>query len=460
MATAQFRLDTFEGPLDLLLALVAKHKMNIYDIEISLLLAQYLEYMEQLEYVDHEYEAEFLEMAARLVYIKTCSLLPHDEEGEELKKELEGRLIEYSLIKMAAAQLKATYAGSDVFVRSPMKLPVNKTYTREHEPDELLEAYLGISKKVRESEPVRAKLFEPIVSHRIVSVTSKIIYVLKKLYRTGECDMSGIYDGAENKSEKVATFLALLELTKSGRIRINDDNTKIYFNKESARRKKNEREDPDTVVRRLSEQAIEEVESVNDRFDTDSTEADAPDAAEQAPEQDPRIQSEFDVPVTSDAAPEEDIIPETAKAFENKTDKEQTAPGKREEKAMPARITPFVINIPAAVSQPEDEEPESTEAPKLPESSAVTEEEPVKAAPETAVEPAAEIEAVPEPVAEAVTGIEPEPEPAASIESEPEPVTAVDREQAYVPNFWSRLRYRWGYSPVGSQVRCGYWKFG
>ena len=82
----------------------------------------------------------------------------------------------------------------------------------------------------------------------------------------------------------------------------------------------------------------------------------------------------------------------------------------------------------------------------------------MKAAPETAVEPAAEIEAVPEPVAEAVTGIEPEPERAADIE--PEPLTAVDREQAYVPNFWSRLRYRWGYSPVGSQVRCGYWKFG
>ena len=71
MATAQFRLDTFEGPLDLLLALVAKHKMNIYDIEISLLLAQYLEYMEQLEYVDHEYEAEFLEISRPAVCFLT-----------------------------------------------------------------------------------------------------------------------------------------------------------------------------------------------------------------------------------------------------------------------------------------------------------------------------------------------------------------------------------------------------
>ena len=152
MTTAQFRLDTFEGPLDLLLTLIAKHKMNIYDIEISLLLAQYLEYMEQLEYVDHEYEAEFLEMAARLVYIKTCQLLPHDEEAEVLKKELEGRLIEYSLIKMAAEQLKTGYVGGNIFVRAPMALPVNKTYTREHEPEVLLQAYLGISKKVKETE--------------------------------------------------------------------------------------------------------------------------------------------------------------------------------------------------------------------------------------------------------------------------------------------------------------------
>ncbi len=417
MATAQFRLDTFEGPLDLLLALVAKHKMNIYDIEISLLLAQYLEYIEQLEYVDHEYEAEFLEMAARLVYIKTCSLLPHDEEGEELKKELEGRLIEYSLIKMAAAQLKASYAGADVFVRAPMKLPVNKTYTREHEPDELLEAYLGISKKVRENEPVRAKLFEPIVSHRIVSVTSKIIYVLKKLYRTGECDMSGIYDGAENKSERVATFLALLELTKSGRIKINDDNTKIYFNKESARRKKTEREDPDTVVRRLSEQAIEEVGSVNDRFDADEA------VQEQEPEQDARVLSEFDTPVSADDAGDDDVS-ELEEDHPEERDEKPSAPvpvlKKREEKAMPARMTPYVINIPAAVSGQENEEPEK--APRTEGSAASAK--------------------------------------AVSDNAAAQPVDDSISEQAYVPNFWSRRRYHWGYSPVGSQVRCGYWRFG
>jgi hypothetical protein len=73
----------FEGPLDLLLHLIQKHKLDIMDIEISLLLEQYLEYIEQLDYDDYEYAGEFLEMAARLIYIKTVSLLPKPEEAQE-----------------------------------------------------------------------------------------------------------------------------------------------------------------------------------------------------------------------------------------------------------------------------------------------------------------------------------------------------------------------------------------
>ena len=138
MSTAQFKLDMFEGPLDLLLHLISKHKLNIYDIEIAVLLEQYLEYMAGLEEEDYEDAADFLEMAARLIYIKTVSLLPKDNEGEALKKELEGSLIEYSLCKMAAARLQEQYAGGEIFVRNPIKLPVDKTCTGEREPEELL----------------------------------------------------------------------------------------------------------------------------------------------------------------------------------------------------------------------------------------------------------------------------------------------------------------------------------
>lgn len=179
MSAAQFKLDMFEGPLDLLLHLISKHKLNIYDIEISLLLEQYMDYINDLDHEDYEDAADFLEMAARLIYIKTCSLLPHDEESKELKKELEGRIIEYSLCKQAAQTLREVYVGDLVFIRTAIKLPVNKTYTREHDPQCLYDAYMGISKKARESVPLKAKMFEPIVSHKIVSVTSKIIHAYK-----------------------------------------------------------------------------------------------------------------------------------------------------------------------------------------------------------------------------------------------------------------------------------------
>lgn len=237
MTSVSFKLDAFEGPLDLLLHLITKHKLNIYDIEITELLDQYMNYINNLENEDYEDAADFLEMAARLIYIKTCSLLPQDEEAEDLKKELEGRIIEYSLCKMAAQKLKNRYIGGEVFVREPAKVPVNKTYTREHDPSVLYDAYMGLSEKARKSKPLKADMFEPIVSHKIVSVTSKIIHILKRLYMSGEFDMAHLYDGMKSKSERVATFLAVLELTKSGRIFLNDDNSKIFFNKNSRKKK-------------------------------------------------------------------------------------------------------------------------------------------------------------------------------------------------------------------------------
>ena len=221
MDNLTYKIEVFEGPMDLLLHLISKHKLNINDIPIVELVNQYLDYVRKMEEADFDVAGDFLEMAARLIYIKTCSLLPHDEESKELKKELEGRIIEYSLCKQAAQTLREVYVGDLVFIRTAIKLPVNKTYTREHDPQCLYDAYMGISKKARESVPLKAKMFEPIVSHKIVSVTSKIIHVLKRLYKHGECDMADLYDGMTEKSEKVATFLAILELTKSGRIFLN-----------------------------------------------------------------------------------------------------------------------------------------------------------------------------------------------------------------------------------------------
>lgn len=231
MEKISFKLQTFEGPLDLLLHLIGKHKLNIEDIEISLLLEQYLDYINDLKEQDFEIAGEFLEMAAKLIYIKTVSLLPKPNEANELKKELEGRLIEYSLCKDTAEKLKIAYIGGEIFVREQQKIDFDKTYTKIHNPEILVDAFMGISLKKMPSEPLNEQLFRPIVSHKIVSVYSKTIYILKKLYSTGKCSMKNLYNGMVDRSERVATFLAVLELTKSGRITLSDDNNELYFSR-------------------------------------------------------------------------------------------------------------------------------------------------------------------------------------------------------------------------------------
>ena len=388
MSCAQFKLDMFEGPLDLLLHLISKHKLNIHDIEISLLLEQYLEYMHQLDHEDLEDAAEFLEMAARLIYIKTVSLLPQDEEAQELKKELEGRLIEYSQCKLLAAKLAEKYAGGEIFVRKPEPVPVDKTYTREHDAQILLEAYLGLSEKARNEKPINAKIFSPIVSYKVVSVGSKIVYILKKLYTVGVCDLSHIYDGMTSKSEKVATFLAILELTKSGRIRLNDDNTQIEFSERSKRRiaggGRDEEEKP--------EETIPEVE------------------AEQ---------------VAEEAQPEE-TIPE---------DKPAEAVGEAE--IIPEFTADDVIYTP-----PVSEEADKHKVSVRPVTERIAERAAIYSA----------VKARPEPT---YPELPLQPETAQQSDESDE-----QAETPFKPNYWNRLRYRWGSVPVADDAPHNCWRYG
>lgn len=239
MEQISFKLEVFEGPLDLLLHLISKHKLNINDVPIVTLLDQYLDYIGRMSEQNMEIAGEFLEMAARLVYIKTVSLLPKHEEAEQLKKELQGRLIEYSLCKKAAELMRERYIGNVNAVRKPMAIEFDNTYSVIHDPQVLIDTYLNISAKPPE-EQIKTEAFNTITKKAIVSVTTKIIYVLRKLYKTGQCLMEGLFDGMTNRSERVATFLAVLELTKSGRIMLNDDNTVITFNRAHIQREDTE----------------------------------------------------------------------------------------------------------------------------------------------------------------------------------------------------------------------------
>lgn len=196
---------------------------------------QYLDYINKMAVTDMEIAGEFLEMAAKLIYIKTVSLLPKHKEAEEMKKELEGRLIELSLCKKTAELMRQRYIGDAVTVRKPMKLEIDCTYRIVHNAEELVDAYIGMSIKREEDKPVSPNAFTKIVSKKVVSVTSQIIHILKKLYEFGSCEMAGLFDAMTDRSERVAAFLAVLELTKSGRILLNEDNSMITFNKENYR---------------------------------------------------------------------------------------------------------------------------------------------------------------------------------------------------------------------------------
>lgn len=230
-----FKLEVFEGPLDLLLHLIAKHKLNINDIPIMILVEQYLNYISDMAEQDMEVAGDFLEMAARLIYIKTVSLLPRKEEAEALKKELEGRLIEYSLCKAAAEKMRAAYSGDTYAVRALMKIETDSTYSRNHDPMELVKAYKGMEiKKSAKPDELVPNVFSKLVSRKFVSVSSKIVYVLKKLYKEGKCSVEGLFSEMTDRSERVAAFLAVLELTKSGRIILNEDNTEMTFNSAGA----------------------------------------------------------------------------------------------------------------------------------------------------------------------------------------------------------------------------------
>lgn len=219
MEKLSYKLETFEGPLDLLLYLITKNKLNICDIQIAELLDQYLEQINAMQEADMDVASEFLEMAARLVYMKTVSLLPKHEEMEALRQELTGQLLEYQECKQVAAMLAERFSFN-VYVREPAEIEPDKSYKRRHHPKEILAAYLSAAGRGKRVAPPSPQSFSGIVTHKIVSVTSQIVYVLRRLWKVKSVEYRSLFVEKREKSDLVATFLAVLELVKGKRVRI------------------------------------------------------------------------------------------------------------------------------------------------------------------------------------------------------------------------------------------------
>lgn len=227
MEKIEYKLEGFEGPLDLLLYLISKNKLNINDIQLTVLVDQYVDYIKRMNENDMDVASEFIEMASRLIYLKTVSLLPKHEEAEQLKEELTEELMEYERCRKIVMLLSNMTDGFDCFVKVPEKIEYDKTYMGRHEKELVLNSYIAAVGRGQRKLPPPTNVFGKIVAKKIVSVSSKIVFVMKSLTRGGKQRMNSLFNNAKSRSELVATFLAVLELCKANRVHLDGDGEEL-----------------------------------------------------------------------------------------------------------------------------------------------------------------------------------------------------------------------------------------
>ena len=218
MQTPIYKIETFEGPLDLLLTLIQKNKMDIRDIQITIIFDQYMEYIEQMKALDMEIAGEFIVMASELMYIKSKMLLPRLEpEEEDPRKRLELALIEYKRAKEAAKYFEqqfSTYGRR--MTKDTDEIPPDTKHISKQDLSLLEKALerLIARKEARTEEPYST--ISPIIQRVIVPVGVTVRKVVKRLRECGKMRFEQLFDDAANRSEAVALFLAILTLVKEG----------------------------------------------------------------------------------------------------------------------------------------------------------------------------------------------------------------------------------------------------
>ena len=224
MNEISYQIENFTGPLDLLLFLISKHKVELWEIKIYEIIDQYLKIVSEINEDTLDYSSDFVDMAARLVLLKSIALLPRQKEQPEEIKELIGQLIELRLAKIAAENLKKSGEEINRAVRDPMEIKVPFEYTYQHDKEDLRQAYLGMVMRnsARDFAP-DLRNFEEIVNKPVVPVGTKILHILRKLKKGVVKTLGGLFKGVKDRSEAVVTFLGLLELVRAGRVTVADD---------------------------------------------------------------------------------------------------------------------------------------------------------------------------------------------------------------------------------------------
>lgn len=227
------KLEVFEGPLDLLLHLIEKNKVNIYDIPIALITDQYLEYIEAMESKDMDVMSEFLVMAATLVNIKSRMLLPkevlEEEEEEDPRKELVERLLEYKMYKYISYELKDKQVdASKVIYKKPTIPEEVADYREEVDLGSLLSDLtlhklqtvfnLVMKKQVDKIDPIRSRFGK--IEKEEVNQEEKMLYVQAYAKAHKEFSFGALLEEQCSKMELIVTFLCILELMKMGKLKI------------------------------------------------------------------------------------------------------------------------------------------------------------------------------------------------------------------------------------------------
>lgn len=216
-----FKIEVYEGPLDLLLSLIAKHKMDIRDIKIALIFEQYMAYVDTMKRMDMEVAGEFITMASELMLIKSKMLLPKQEKDP--REDLVRVLMEYKAAKDAALWLSEREKDfSGRFEKDTDEVKAEKGTLSDQDVTLLTRALerllfrMGQKKEEEISAPIDK--INPIIKRPIVPVSAKIVSVLRYLYRKGSAHFDMLFEAAESRSEIVAIFYATLELLKAGRV--------------------------------------------------------------------------------------------------------------------------------------------------------------------------------------------------------------------------------------------------
>lgn len=215
-STMTFRLDTFEGPLDLLLTLIRKNKVSITDIPIAIIFDQYMEKLHEAERMDLEIASEFIVMAAELMLIKSKMLLPHDkDDSEDPRKPLVDALLLYQQAKKSAEDLKPLYLQySGRMAKENDDVPPEKGFPLGLDTALLTRALAAMAARFKTSEPEPQELVNPLIKSKIVSVKKMIAEVLELLQMRPQASLFYLLKDATSKAELIARFMGILEMIK------------------------------------------------------------------------------------------------------------------------------------------------------------------------------------------------------------------------------------------------------